>query len=45
MRSLLGIDSKYGQNMRDGLSRIAMPSNGFQTQEDARRHKILVRTA
>lgn len=44
MGSLLGIDSKYGQNLKDDLSRAAMPSRGHQTQEDSRRHKILVRT-
>lgn len=44
MGSLLGIDSKYGQNLKDDLSRAAMPSSGHQTQEDSRRHKILVRT-
>lgn len=45
MGSLLGIDSKYGQNLKDDLGRAAMPSNGHQTQEDSRRHKSLVRTA
>lgn len=44
MGSLLGIDSKYGQNLKDDLSRAAMTSSGHQTQEDSRRHKSLVRT-